>query len=287
MHSDGLPFTSGAGIAGRIRTWSEDPLTVRARTIWTAGNYAPIGRSYAPAAREFVGRLRLCPGETVLDVACGTGTTAIPAADAGAVVHAIDLAPYVIAQARIEARAWGSEVAFAVGNAEAIAFPDDTFDATISLFGAMFSGRPERVASELVRVTRPGGRIVMGNWTPEGLAGQLAGAHTALVPPPSGVPDPLDWGREEVVRARLGKQAAPVMCVRRILKMQFPFGPAAVTELFATSYGPTVAALRALDPDSASLLRHRLTRLFQQHNLATNGTTALAVEYLDVQARVV
>lgn len=287
MSFHGLPCAGDAGVAGAVRTWSEDPLTVRARTIWTAGNHAPIGRSYAPAAREFVGRLKLCPGESVLDVACGTGTTAMTAAEAGAVVHGIDIAPYVIAQARIEARARGCEIAFAVGNAEAIGFPAGTFDATISLFGAMFSERPERVAAELVRVTRPGGRIAMGNWTPEGLAGQIARAHTTLVPPPTGAPDPLDWGREDVVRARLGELAAPVMCVRRILKMHFPFGPAAVTELFATSYGPTVAALRALDPDSASLLRHRLTRLFHQHNVATNGTTTLAVEYLDVQARVV
>lgn len=286
MSLHGLPSVDDSGVAGTTGAWSEDPFTVRARTIWTAGNHAPIGRSYAPAAREFVGRLRLCPGESVLDVACGAGTTAITAAEVGAVVHGIDIAPYVIAQARIEARARGCEVAFAVGNAEAIAFPDDTFDVTLSLFGAMFSDRPERVAAELIRVTRPGGRIAMGNWTPEGLAGQIARAHTTLIPQPAGVPDPLDWGREEIVQARLGERAAPIMCVRRILKMQFPFGPAAVTELFATSYGPTVAALRALDPDSASLLRHRLTRLFHQHNLATNGTTTLAAEYLDVRARV-
>jgi ubiquinone/menaquinone biosynthesis C-methylase UbiE len=279
----GLSCTDALHIEGAVRTWSEDPLTVRARTIWTAGNHAPIARSYVAAAREFVGRLKLCPGETVLDVACGTGTSAMPAAEAGAVVHGIDLAPYAIAQARIEARGRGCEITYAVGNAEALTVADDSFDATISMFGVMFAERPERAAAELVRVTRHGGRIALANWTPEGLHGQLARAHAT----PADGPDAFDWGREDAVLARLGSRATPIMCVRRIAKMHFPFGPAAVAELFATSYGPTVAALRALDPDHASLLRHRLARLFHQHNLATNGTTTLAAEYLDVQARVV
>ena len=222
----------------------------------------------------------------MLDVACGTGNLAIPAARAGARVTGVDIAPNLIAQARLEARAAGCVVAFEVGDAEALPYVEDQFDTTVTMFGAMFAYRPERAAAELLRVTRPGGRVAMANWTPDGFVGQMLRAHAALVPPPSGVPSPLEWGEEGVVRARLGGGVASVTCTRRTLELRFPFPPAAVTELFATCYGPTVATLRASDPDGASRLRGELTRLFQQHNVATDGTTTVVGEYLDVQARV-
>jgi ubiquinone/menaquinone biosynthesis C-methylase UbiE len=269
-----------------VRAWSEDPLTARARSVWTSGDFLPIARSFAAGAEEFIARLALRPGESVLDVACGTGNLAIPAARAGACVTGIDIAPNLVAQARLEARTAGCVVAFEVGDAEALPFVEDQFDTTVTMFGAMFAYRPERAAGELLRVTRPGGRVAMANWTPEGFIGKMLRAHTAVVSPPSGVPSPLGWGQEETVRERLGGGVASLICTRRTLELRFPFPPAAVTELFATCYGPTVTTLRATDPDGASQLRDQLTRLFQQHNLATDGTTAVAGEYLDVHARV-
>ena len=115
---------------------------------------------------------------------------------------------------------------------------------------------------------------------------RLLRAHTTLVPPPPGVPSPLAWGEPEAVRARFGARVASLICSTRTIELRFPFAPAAVTELFATSYGPTVATLRATDLDGASRLRHDLTQLFQAHNIATDGTTTLVGEYLDVLARV-
>jgi ubiquinone/menaquinone biosynthesis C-methylase UbiE len=276
----------GHRTSGEVRLWSEDPLTARARSIWTAADFLPIAKSFAPGAAEFIGRLALAPNESVLDVACGTGNLAIPAARVGARVTGIDIAPNLIAQARLEARAAGCIIGFDVGDAEALPYADGQFDTTVTMFGAMFAYRPERAAAELVRVTRPGGRVAMANWTPEGFVGKMLRAHTAVVPPPQGVPSPLEWGKEDVVRARFGKRVTSLAATRRALELRFPFPPAAVTELFATCYGPTVATLRAADPDGASRLRDELTRLFQQHNLATDGTTAVAGEYLDVQARV-
>jgi len=266
--------------------WSEDALTARARAVWTAGDFLPIARSFTPGAEEFIGRLALRRGEAVLDVACGTGNLAIPAARGGARVTGIDIAPNLVAEARLEARAAGTTVVFEVGDAESLPYLDGQFETTMTMFGAMFAYRPERAAAELVRVTRRGGRVAMANWTPEGFIGRMLRAHTAVVPPPPGVPSPLEWGKEETVRARFDGRVTEVTCIRRTLELRFPFSPAAVTELFATNYGPTVATLRATNPDGASRLRSELTRLFEEHNLASDGSTAVAGEYLDVLARV-
>ncbi len=286
MSSESIPSADTPRASGEIRSWSEDPLTARARSIWTGGDFHPIAKSFAPGAEKFIARLGLRPGETVLDVACGTGNLAIPAARAGARVTGVDIAPNLIAQARIEARAVGIIADFDVGDAEALPYVDRQFDATVTMFGAMFAYRPARAAAELLRVTKPGGRVAMANWTPEGFVGKMLRAHTAVVPPPSGIPSPLGWGEEDTVRTRFGTGASSLLCTRQTLELRFPFPPAAVTELFATCYGPTVAALRATDPEGSSRLRSALTGLFQQHNLATDGTTTVAGEYLDVQIRV-
>ena len=286
MASETLLRAGGPGAPGEARDGFEDALADRARSIWTAGDFLQIARSFAPGAEEFIARLSFCPGESVLDVACGTGNLAIPAARAGARVIGIDIAPNLIADARIEARAARCVIDFEIGNAESLPYGDGRFDTTVTMFGAMFAYRPERAASELVRVTRPGGRVAMANWTLEGFVGKLLRAHTAVVPPPREVPSPLAWGDPEVVHARLGDRVATLICTRRTLELRFPLPPAAVTELFAACYGPTVATLRATDRRGSDRLRQELTRLFNEYNLADDGTTAVVSEYLDVLARV-
>ena len=283
MLTDALSRARSSRTSGEAR--SDDPLTTRARSVWTSADFHPIARSFAPGATDFISRLSLRPGEAVLDVACGTGNLAIPAARAGAQVTGIDIAPNLIAVARHEARTAGCDITFDVGDAEALPYAEDRFDTTVTMFGAMFAYRPERAAAELLRVSRPGGRVAMANWTPEGFVGHLLRAHAAVAPP-SGLPSPLEWGREASVRARFGDGVTSLTCTRRTLELRFPFPPARVTELFATSYGPTVTTLRAAGPEGARRLREEITRLFQQHNVATDGTTAVVGEYLDVQARV-
>ena len=272
--------------SGEVRNWSEDRLTARARAVWSGADFLPIAKSFAPGAREFVDRLDLRKGELVLDVACGTGNLAIPAARGGARVTGIDIASNLIAQARLEARGLEEVIDFDVGDAEALPYADQQFDVSMSMFGVMFAYRPERAAAELLRVTRRGGRIAMANWTPDGFIARLLRAHTAIVPPPPGVPSPLGWGEPEAIRARFGVRVNSLICSTRTIELAFPFAPAVVTELFATCYGPTVATLRATDLDGATRLRHDLTQLFTQYNVATDGTTTVVGEYLDVLARV-
>lgn len=266
--------------------WSEDPLTARSRSIWSGADFLPIARGYARGAADFVRRLGLKSGDVVLDVACGTGNLSIPAARSGAVVTGIDIAPNLIAEARLDAQAAGLAIHFEVGDAEALPYGDGQFDATMTMFGAMFAFRPERVVNELVRVTRRGGRIAMANWTPAGFVGDMLRAHTAVVPPPAGVQSPLLWGDEETVRARFGDRVRDLTCTKRTLELRFSLAPEAVTDLFATCYGPTVATLGAADPAGRQRLRNELTRLWGERNIAGGGITAVVGEYLDVQARV-
>jgi ubiquinone/menaquinone biosynthesis C-methylase UbiE len=274
------------GTYASVRITSEDSFTTRTRAIWTSGDLVPIARSYAAGAEQFIRRLGIGRGDAVLDVACGTGNLAIPAARAGARVYGIDIAPYAIAQARLEARAAGCKVDFDVGNAESLPFMDGLFDTTVTMFGAMFAARPEVTAAEMVRVTRPGGLVAMANLTSDGFAGGYFRAHSSFLPPPPGTRNPLDWGQEEKVTTLFGAFVTSVTFARRTIELRFPMPPSAVGTLFTTCYGPTVAALDALGPRDARDLRNEITRLLHLHNGATDGTTAVPLEFLDVQARV-
>jgi SAM-dependent methyltransferase len=274
----------GLGIDDDVFVRAEDPFTILARTIWSAGDGVPIARAYQAGAEAFVERLALRPGEEVLDVACGPGTCTIPAARTDARVTGVDIAPRMIAQARRAARQAGRFVLFDVGDAERLPYADGHFDTTLSFFGVMFAYRPELAARELVRVTRPGGRVVLGTWLRESFLGQLLRAHAVLVPPPVGTGSPLQWGDVERVRELLGEGVTDVRAERRELTLSLPCSPGAVTELLATCYGPTIAALRATGPVGERQLRAEITRLFDEQNTATDGGTRVAVEYLEVAA---
>ena len=286
MNAGSVTCFDRRGTFAEVRVRSDDSPSTRTRAIWMTGDLVPIARSYATGAEQFIKRLGVGPGDTVLDVACGTGNLAIPAARAGARVYGIDIAPYVIAQARLEARAAGAKVDFDVGNAESLPFMDGLFDATVTMFGAIFSARAEATAAELIRVTRSGGRVAMANLTPNGFAGQYTHAHHAVLPPPPETRRPLDWGQEDTVRALFGHFVSSLTFATRSIELRFPMPPSAVSKLFVTCYGPTVKTLEALHPGDARDLRNEISRLVHLHNRATDGTTRVPVEFLDVQARV-
>ncbi len=265
-----------------------DILTTRTRVTWTAGDFGKIAKSYEPGAADFITGLNLQPGDHVLDVACGTGNLAIPAARIGAQVMGIDIAPNLIEQAQAWAQDEGLAIHFEEGDAEQMPYPDAQFDAVVTMFGAMFAPRPDKVASELVRVCRPGGRIAMANWMPDGFIGQMFKVMVKHVPPapaPSGPPpSPLQWGNEATVAERLGNQVTNLRCTARTITFYFPFSPAATVEYFRTYYGPTLRAFATLNSEAQDKLRHDLEQLWAQHNKVQDGTTQVDSTYLEVIA---
>jgi SAM-dependent methyltransferase len=273
---------------GRLRpipapSITEDPLVARTRAVWTAGDFDHIARGFTAGAAAFVERLGLTPGERVLDVACGTGNLALPAARAGAEVTGLDIAPNLLEHAREHAAGEGLGIWFDEGNAEELPYPDGAFDSVITMFGAMFAPRQERAAGELRRVARPGGRIVMANWTADGFVGQLLRAHVARVPAPAGVPSTLLWGNEPTVRERLAG-AQSITCTRQPISFVYPWSPAGSAELFRSYYGPTVRTLAALEPDDRVAFTRELEALWTAHNVATDGSTRVDTHYLEVVA---
>jgi SAM-dependent methyltransferase len=259
-------------------------LKTKLKATWMSGDYGHFATYLAPGALDFLAGLSIPPGTRMLDVACGAGQIAIPAAKAGVQVTGVDIAANLIEQARARAAAEGINAQFDEGDAEALPYPDGAFDVVVSLIGAMFAPRPELVAAELIRVCRPGGRIVMANWTPEGHVGQMFKIIGKHVPPPALMPSPLKWGDEATVRERLSNGTTGLTVTRRTYPMTYPFPPKAVADFFCTYYGPTVRAKAALDPAGQDALLGDLAQLWQANNRAQDDTTHVEAEYIEVSA---
>jgi ubiquinone/menaquinone biosynthesis C-methylase UbiE len=254
------------------------------KSTWMAGNFGEIAKYAAVAGKDFIARTEIEPGVRILDVACGTGNTAIPAASRGAMVTGVDIASNLLEQARTRAAAEKLKIQFDEGDAEELPYKDANFDIVLSMFGAMFAPRPERVAAELIRVCRPGGLIAMGNWTPEGFVGRSFKVSSDMLPPPPGVPAPVLWGDEATVRQRFSKGVASLTFTRQTLPMRFPFPPREVVALFREYFGPTKVAFSRLDEAGQSDFAQRLETLWKENNTAIDATTSVAAEYLDVRA---
>jgi len=261
-----------------------DPLNDRVRAVWTSGDFGRIAAGFETGAAAFIARLELEPDERVLDVACGTGNLALPAARVGALVTGVDIAPNLIAQAKANALDEELSISFDVGNGEQLPYESESFDTVVTMFGAMFAARPEKAAGELLRVTRPGGRIAMANWTLTGFIGEMFKITAAYVPPPAGVPSPIQWGNEDIVRERLGPGTKALALTRRTISFEYPVDPAGTVNLFRLWYGPTLRAFAALDEQGKEGLRRDLEKHWSDYNRATDGTTRVESEFLEVVA---
>ena len=259
-----------------------DALKSRLKATWMDGNYDVFSRLMESSAVEFLDRLQIAPGLAVLDVACGSGQLALMAAKRGAKVTGVDIAANSIQAARARAAAEALDARFDEGDAEALPYPDATFDVVATIFGAMFAPRPELVAAELTRVCRRGGTIAMANWTKEGFIGQMFKTIARFIAPP-GMPSPVLWGDEAVVRERFGSTLSDLRLTRVIYRFDYPFGPADVVEFFRTNYGPTTRAFAALGETDCSALRDDLVQLWTSHNKAAGPShTLVDAEYLEV-----
>ncbi|HWZ61035.1 MAG TPA: methyltransferase domain-containing protein [Gemmatimonadaceae bacterium] len=262
-------------------------LKARMKATWMAGDFGEVAKFNQPAADAFVARRGITGGMRVLDVACGSGNLAIPAARAGGRVTGVDIAPNLLEEARARATRDGLAIAFEEGDAEQLAYGDGAFDLVMSMYGAMFAPRPERVASELVRVCRAGGEIAMANWTARGFVGQMFKTSSAHVAPPAGIAPPILWGDEATVRERFRAVGVTAVRVTPVMaQMRYPFAAREMVEFFRTYFGPTQMAFAALDAAGQDALRQDLERLWAAHNLSTDGGTHIDAEYLEVVATV-
>ncbi|MES2307025.1 MAG: class I SAM-dependent methyltransferase [Gemmatimonadota bacterium] len=259
-------------------------LKARLKTMWESGDYSHFARFMDPGAQEFLERLQVAPGTRMLDVACGAGHLAIAAAEGRAEVTGIDFASNLIGRARSHAASAGVQVRFDEGDAEHLPYADGEFDLVVSLIGAIFAPQPDRVAAEMLRVCRPGGRIVMANWTPEGHIGQMFRILGAYLPLSPLMPSPMKWGDESTLRWRLSRGTTSLKVTRRMYPMHFPFPPAEVVEFYREHYGPVNRAFVSLDSIDQQDLRYDLEELWTRHNRAIDGSTEVQAEYLEAVA---
>jgi len=262
------------------------------KALWEKGDFTRIAESMRESGEALIDSLGVTPGQTVLDLGCGDGTTALPAARRGADVLGVDIARNLVEAGNRRAREHGlTNLRFQEGDACSLnALADDTFDLVVSIFGAMFAPKPFDVAKEMVRVTRPGGRIVMGNWIPNDptLVAQILKISAAYSPPPpEGFVSPMTWGVEGHVLERFGAAGVPperVTCVRDTYTFDYAKTPAELLAVFRECYGPTMNAFDAAEKSGRSAdLQKELVALFESQNRSSKpGSTSIPATFLRV-----
>ena len=260
------------------------------KALWEKGDFTRIARSMRESGDALARSIGVAPGERVLDLGCGDGTTALPAARLGAEVLGVDIASNLVRAGNLRAQQAGlANCRFEEGDAcDLYALDDASFDLTISIFGAMFAPKPFDVARELVRVTRPGGRIVMGNWIPNDptLVAQILTISAAYTPPPPhGFVSPMTWGIENSVLERFSAAGIPADSVafsRETFTFRYPGAPAAFVDEFRNYYGPTMNAFEAAQKNGkAAELRDALVDLFERQNQSgRTGFTEIPATFL-------
>jgi SAM-dependent methyltransferase len=257
------------------------------RATWVAGDFGVVAKTVAAKAEEFVSGLDIAPGARVLDVATGTGNLAIPLARHGAVVTGVDIAPNLLVQARERAAAEGLTATFDEGDAEQLPYEDASFDAVVTMFGAMFAPRPELVASELARVLKPGGLLAMANWDPGSFTAQMFRVGSRHTPPPPGLLPPILWGDENVVRERLSRHFAGIETKLIPVDFDMPTNAAGAVAFFRQYFGPTKVSFERLNDAGKAALAADLEALWSEANKSPDPKNHMLVhnQYLQVTAR--
>jgi len=253
----------------------------RQQATWASGDFAVIGTTLQIVGETLAEAADVRAGEAVLDVAAGNGNATLAAARRFADVTSTDYVGALLDKGRARAEAEGLPVRFQIADAEELPFADARFDVVLSTFGVMFTPDHRRSAGELLRVLRPGGRIGMANWTPEGFIGRLFKIIGAHLPPPAGLKSPALWGTESHIVELFGAHAANIQCLRR--QFNFRYRSAAHwVQIFRDFYGPTLKAFAALDARAAASLEAAITALLEELNVAGASSLVVPGEYLEV-----
>src|SRR5262245_27460367 len=246
----------------------------RQQQAWASGDFAVVAARIVLVAEQLCDTADLHAGWRILDVATGSGNAAIAAARVGCTAVGVDYVPALLEVGRMRAAAEGLSVELMAGDAEALPFADESFDAVSSVFGSMFAPDHERAAAELLRVCRPGGTIALASWTPDGFIGDLFRTVGAHVPPPAGVQSPMLWGTEPHLRELFGDGIASLEVIERTFTWRFR-SPEDFVTFFRLWYGPTLKAFAALEGEGRAALERDLVALARRYDRL--GTDAIAI----------
>jgi len=254
------------------------------QATWASGDFAVIGTTLQIVGELLAEAVDIRSGERVLDIAAGNGNATLAAARRFADVTSTDYVPALLEKSEARAKAEGLPVTYQVADAEKLPFPDASFDVALSTFGVMFTPQHARSAGELMRVLRPGGRIGLANWTPEGFVGHLFKVVAGFVPPPAGVKPPVLWGTEAHLKELFGQEASDIRCERRMFNFRY-HSPGHFVEMFRDFYGPTHKAFGALDANGQKGLADGIIALLERTNVGGAGPLVVPGEYLEVVIR--
>lgn len=260
-----------------------EAIKTRQQATWSSGDYSVIGTTLQLVGETIAETLDVMPGDRVLDVAAGNGNASLAAARRGADVTATDYVSTLLDQTTARAHAEGLEIEVRTADAENLPYADATFDAVVSTFGVMFAPNQERSASEMTRVTRPGGRIGLTNWTPDGFIGQMFKIVGRYVPPPAGIASPLGWGDESRLAELFGDRVRSISVTRRDYVFRYR-STQQWLDTFRSFYGPMHKAFGALDEPTAQQFERELLDLAEALNTSMAGGMRVPSEYLEVVA---
>ncbi len=256
-------------------------LKSKQQTAWASGDYAVIGTTLQIVGESLSEACNLRWDETVLDVAAGNGNASLAAARRGCAVTSTDYVGELLVRGAERARAEHLAMATQVADVEALPFDDASFDVVLSTFGVMFAPDQQRAADEMARVCRPGGRIGMANWTPDGFIGQLFKTLGRHLPPPAGVNPPSLWGVRSHLETLFGDRASAITATPQVFNFRYR-SAAHFIEVFRTWYGPVHKAFAALPPQAAALLERDLIELLDRLNLGGAGSLVVPSDYLEI-----
>ncbi len=269
--------------AEKIQFGNEDYTAVKSRQqgAWASGDYGKVGVTLQVTGEMLCEAMDLRAGQSVLDVAAGNGNATLAAARRFCKVSSTDYVPALLEQSARHAAAEGFDIDFRAADAEDLPFADASFDNVVSTFGVMFTPDQRRAAAELVRVCKPGGKIGLANWTPEGFIGQLFKTIGRYVAPPPGVNSPAAWGTEDFLREAFAASTSRVDIAQRSFVFRYR-SPVHWLEVFGTFYGPVLKVMENIDPARLKDFRAEVLELIGRFNHAEDGTMVVPSSYLEV-----